>query len=30
MKTGTGILKFVGKATAKVIIWVAHRLEGGK
>ena len=30
MKTGTGILKLVGKAAAKVIIWVAHRLEGGK
>lgn len=29
MKTGTEILKLVGKATAKVIIWMAHRLEGG-
>ena len=29
MKTGTGILKVVGKVAAKVIIWAAHRLEGG-
>lgn len=30
MKTGVEILKLVGKASAKLIIWMAHRLEGGK
>lgn len=28
MKTGVEILKLVGKASAKLIIWMAHRLEG--
>ena len=30
MKTGGEILKLVGKASARLIIWMAHRLEGGK
>mgnify|MGYP000578008485 FL=1 len=30
MKTGVEILKLVGKASARLIIWMAHRLEGGK
>ncbi len=29
MRTGVEILKLVGKASAKLIIWMAHRLEGG-
>ena len=29
MKTGVEILKLVGKVSAKVIVWVAHKLEGG-
>ena len=29
MKTGTQILKLMGKASAQLIIWLAHRLEGG-
>ncbi len=30
MKTGVEILKLVGKASARLIIWMAHRMEGGK
>ena len=30
MKTGAQILKLMGKASAHLIIWLAHRLEGGK
>ena len=29
-KTVTEILKFVGKAAAKMVIWLAGKLEGGK
>lgn len=29
MKTGAKILKLMGKASAQLIIWLAHRLEGG-
>ena len=29
MKTGTQILKLMGKASAQLIIWLALRLEGG-
>lgn len=29
MKTGAQILKLMGKALAQLIIWLAHRLEGG-
>jgi hypothetical protein len=30
MKTALQILKFAGKVSAKVIIWLADKLEGGK
>lgn len=30
MKTTVEILKLVGKTTAKAIIWLAEKLEGGK
>ena len=30
MKTSIEILKVVGKLSAKFIIWLAGRLEGGK
>lgn len=29
VKTGMQILKLVGKASAKLIIWLAEKLEGG-
>lgn len=29
-KTVTEILKFAGKAAAKMVIWLAGKLEGGK
>lgn len=30
MKTALGILKLTGKASARFIIWLAGKLEGGK
>ncbi len=30
MKTVLQILKLTGKASAKLIIWLAEKLEGGK
>ena len=30
MKTTKELLRLVGKTTAKVIIWLAKQLEGGK
>ena len=30
MKTAVQILKFVGKVSAGLIIWLAGKLEGGK
>ena len=30
MQTGLKILKLVGKAAARVSIWMAGKLEGGK
>lgn len=29
MKTGLEILRLVGKASAKLVVWLARKLEGG-